>query len=515
VRYLHFSRVLLLLLPLLLTPTVRAQEASPLRSAAAVPTITARIDAALAAPGLKNGIAGVLVKSLKDGRTLYEKNSDTALMPASNMKLLTATTALARLGPEFRYPTTVYGTGRIEADGTLTGDLYLKGTGDPSLDSERLKRLAEELKAKGVRRFHGRLVADASRFDEQTLAEGWPWDNEQFYYQAQVSALNCDANVILVEALPAPGVGDPVQVRIGGANGKALGLADTRYVTIIVRATTDPAVSAAPAGTAASASGNTVRFQRRRASNEIVVSGALALTDAPVTRVITVEDPALFTVTRFGELLRVVGIETPKDGLRVAKGTIPVGTPPLLEQRSEPLSVLVSRFLKTSDNLYGECLLKTLGAEKGTRGSWDGGARVVQDFLQEAGVETGGLYIADGSGLSRRNTVTPRLLAGLLAYAESRFPEATKAAFMSALPVGGVDGTLRSRFKGTAAENNVRAKTGTVFSVSGLSGYVTTKSGERLVFSILLNHFAGAGGESGLAKRTEDAIVLALTEAVP
>jgi PBP4 family serine-type D-alanyl-D-alanine carboxypeptidase len=497
---------------LLAPPIVRAQEPP---AAAAAPTLAMRIDAALAAPGLKNGIAGVLVRSLKDGRVLYEKNPDTALMPASNMKLLTSTTALARLGPDFRYATTVYSTGRIEGNGNLTGDLYLKGTGDPSLDSARLKRLAEDLKAKGVKRFTGHLFADASRFDDQTLAEGWPWDNESFYYQAQVSALNCDENVLLLEVLPSTNVGGPATIRIGGANGKALGLADTKYITVVNRTSTDPAVSAAPAGSTASASGNTIRFLRRRASNEIVVSGVIALTDAPATRVMTVEDPALFTATRFGELLHVVGIETPKDGLKVEKGVVPEGTPLLIEQQSEPLSVLVSHFLKTSDNLYGECLLKTLGAEKGRRGSWNAGGTVVEEFLKEAGVEAGGLYIADGSGLSRRNTVTPRLLTGLLEYADMKFPEATKTTFVNALPVGGVDGTLRNRFKGTAAEKNVRAKTGTVFSVSGLSGYVTTKSGERLVFSILLNHFAGMGSESGLAKRTEDAIVLALTDAAP
>jgi D-alanyl-D-alanine carboxypeptidase/D-alanyl-D-alanine-endopeptidase (penicillin-binding protein 4) len=179
------------------------------------------------------------------------------------------------------------------------------------------------------------------------------------------------------------------------------------------------------------------------------------------------------------------------------------------EKQSEEFPKLLAAFLKPSDNLYGECLLKALGAEKGGAGTTEAGAKVVRDFLKEAGIDTGGLYIADGSGLSRFDNVTPRLLVDLLTNIDRRFPADAKQALQDALPVAGLDGTLRNRFKRTLVEGNLRAKTGSLRGVSALSGYLTASSGERFVFSLLLNHFQGAGSTTA-ARTAQDAFTLAL-----
>ena len=196
-------------------------------------------------------------------------------------------------------------------------------------------------------------------------------------------------------------------------------------------------------------------------------------------------------------------------GRQIGRGQVPPDAAMVAQKRSQPLSVLIKDFLKPSDNLYGELLLRTLGAEKKSRGTASGGASVVRELLNEAGADTGGWNMADGSGLSREDTVTPRQLMGVLAYMDSKVPSAVRTAFYDGLPVGGVDGTLRNRFKGTAAQGNVHAKTGSLSRVSSLSGYVTTKAGERLAFSILMNNYDGS---AAVARATQDQIVLALLD---
>jgi D-alanyl-D-alanine carboxypeptidase/D-alanyl-D-alanine-endopeptidase (penicillin-binding protein 4) len=267
--------------------------------------VKVRIDQALTAPALKNAVVGVLVRSLKDGRTLYARNPDFALVPASNMKLLTATAALVKLGTDFRYKTTLLYTGTIDSYGTLEGDLYLRGSGDPSLDSERLLDMVRKLRAAGVRKIKGRLIADATAFDDQTLGSGWQWDYESSYYAAQVAGLNCDENVIALEVRPADKAGKLAQVVVGGKNSRLLGFEGTNYVQVNNTVTTVRGVSS----TAAPKPEPNVSFSRARASNELRVSGTIPLGAPPVSDALTIEDPALFTVTRFSELCSLGGVE--------------------------------------------------------------------------------------------------------------------------------------------------------------------------------------------------------------
>lgn len=489
------NRLLLVLLgaTLLRAPfllSVRAQEnVTP----ASRPPLGAQLDALLAAPVLENASVGVVVRSLADNRVVYTRNPDLALIPASNQKILTAGAALARLGPAFRFRTFVFRTGRLDPNGTLQGDLILRGTGDPSLTSAHLAQFARAVRAVGIRRIEGRILADDGRFDDKRLGTGWQWDDEPWAYQPQVSALNCDGNVVSVRVAPGTRTGAPAIVTLDPP---------TRYVRVESSVTTGEADSKA-----------NVQFDRRRGQNVLLLRGTIPRgAGAPVANALTVEDPALLATTRLAEFLSAEGVERigASAGPPRRAAPTPANATPIVERASAPLSELVRDFLKHSDNLYGEVLLKALGAECAGKGSGANGAgeQVVRSFLREAGVDAAPLVIADGSGLSRLNLVTPRALAGVLAHLAGR------AAFTGALPVGGVDGTLRSRFRDTPAVGNVRAKTGTLSGVTSLSGYVTTRAGEPLVFAIMMNNYrpAGVGGGASAARAVQNALVLALID---
>jgi len=492
--------VVTLLLAGLATPTPPAfARQAP---AAPKPAWQASVEKTLDAPLFQHASVGVLVRSLDTGQVLYVRNPDLALMPASNQKILTGAVALAKLGAEFRYRTILSHTGSVDRDGTLNGDLYLKGSGDPSLDSERLLTMVRALKGKGIRKLNGRIVADASAFDARTLGSGWAWDNETYYYSAQVAGLNCDENVLLLEVRPGKNVGDRATVVIGGPNAEKLGFAQSRYVAVTNEVKT---VAAAESGSAS------VSAERVRGRNEVRLSGTMPAGAAqPQNVVVTVEDPALFAGTRLAELLPVGGVAVPSpDLLRVETGVTPAEAVEIAVDESPALPQLLKDFLKPSDNLYGEALLKTVGLKAEGKGTIAAGATALRKLLTEAGIDTGGLSVADGSGLSRMNTLTPRLVTDLLIHVWTKYPPADRDAFVAALPEAGVDGTLRSRMKQTAAAGKVYAKTGTLTRVSALSGYLTAKSGERMVFSIVMNHY---GGSASAARGAQDAIVLALTE---
>ncbi len=468
----------------------RGQAAVPFASSPL--SLSRRLDVLLEQPELRHATVGVFVRSLKDGRVIYEKNGDLALVPASNQKLLTASAALVRLGPDFRFRTFLCRTGVIGGDGVLRGDLILRGTGDPSLTSERLETLGRAARAAGLRRVEGRIVADDSRFDSRRLGRGWSWDNEPFDYQPQISALNCDENVVGVSVAPGERPGAPAQITLTPPTG---------YVRVMNDAGT------IAAGTGANAPKPAISFSRARARNEFLISGTMPLGATPASDQITVEEPALYAATRLAEQLRSNGVTLANDAPVMGKAPAHAVTVAVVE--SEPLVVLLRHFLKTSDNLYGEVLLKTLGAETLGRGTAGAGAEAVEAFLRASGVEIGGVTIADGSGLSRINTVTPRVLAALLVYMDERAPAPLRDAFRQALPVAGVDGTLRRRFTGSPAAGIARAKTGSLSGVSALSGYLITKKGEPLVFSILMNN--AVEGING-ARAAQDAFVTALMD---
>ncbi|HEY0406166.1 MAG TPA: D-alanyl-D-alanine carboxypeptidase/D-alanyl-D-alanine-endopeptidase, partial [Pyrinomonadaceae bacterium] len=437
----------------------------------------------------------VKVASLDTGRVLYEENSGKLLMPASNMKIYTVAAALDRLTPDYRYTTSVYANARPDTNGTISGDLIVYGRGDPSFAASfnngdyyrAIDDLAARIAASGVKRIEGNLVGDESYFTGPRIGWGWEWDDLQSPDGAEVSALTVNNNSLDVFIKPGASVGEQATVTTGPV---------TSVVKIINRVTTT-----------ARGMKRDVTVIRPLGENVLEVSGSVPLSDMTATDKgyvgsYAITNPALLFVDLLRTQLSQRGI-TLTGQLQTmdarARGPLPLQTNALVEIaniKSPPLSVIAAQCLKPSQNLYAELLLRTLGRVAGTydpkRITLDAGIEVVRSFLTGAGIGPREIVISDGSGLSRHNLITADATIKLLTYM-SRHRYAN--AFRDALPLAGVDGTLKNRMKGTPAAGNMRAKTGTIDTVATLSGYVMSATGERLVFSILLNHYPEAPGE--------------------
>lgn len=468
------SKRLLIIVLLLLALAGRAQSE----------TLTERIDALLKDPALKCGIQGVMVKSLKTDATLYEHNADILLTPASNQKLLVSAAVLEKLGPDFTYKTEIYARGKIEK-GVLNGDLILKGGGDPVLLTDDLTDLSKQIRAAGITRVKGDILADDSMFDDQRLGWGWSWDGLPYYYSAEISALNLNRNTVAVWVHPASKVGEPAEIKL---------VPEQDYITVENSTVTG-----------AEGSKKTIWIDRPLGQNAIQVGGSIAL-GAEVTRreaPVTISEPQLYAGC-------VLAAELDKQGIDVTgsvkSGKLPGNAKLVGTHTSPPISEIVRLLNKPSDNLVAEVLLKTLGAVENGKGSSSSGASVEKEVLKSCGLDTSALSIVDGSGLSKHNCITPRNLVTLLTYMHS-----SKHAkiFIDSLPIAGVDGTLAYRMRNTPAEKNVKAKTGTLAKVVSLSGYVSTKSGEPLAFAIMFNNQLCPKSS---ATAVEDKIAIALAE---
>ncbi|MDZ7374628.1 MAG: D-alanyl-D-alanine carboxypeptidase/D-alanyl-D-alanine-endopeptidase [candidate division KSB1 bacterium] len=437
--------------------------------------LRADIEAILDNPAFSAGQWGVVIQSLRDGRYLLRRNPHKAFMPASNLKLFTTATALAKLGPEYRYVTRLYRTGPIVA-GTLQGDLVIRGVGDPSITGRYhngdplavFRSWVDSLRALGVRRISGRVIGDDDWFEEEILGAGWSWDYESDWYAAQISALSFNDNCVDIVYRPGARPGDPVAYEL---------TPDTRYVQIDFRV-----------ATVRRGLEREIVYQRKRASNFVRIDGALAAGGESVRDWFSVENPTLYAAFVFRELLERSGIAV--DGGAFDKDDLPgyayVDTVVVARYVSPPMSELCKTVNKVSQNLYAELILRTLGKHFRDVGSASQGIEVVKEFVSGLGIDPNQLVMVDGSGLSRYNYVTPQTVATLL-RAMRRHPYGHY--FYDSLPIAGVDGTLKRRMVGTAAEGNVRAKTGYIENVRALSGYVTTLDGEELVFSLIVNHY--------------------------
>lgn len=449
--------------------------------------LASQIEAALADEQIRGGIQAVVVERLADGATLYERNPDTLMVPASNQKLLTTAAALHLLGPDFRYATSLMAKSSARVRSTIRGDLYLKGRGDPFLDNAGLDALVSTLRRTGVTRITGRVVGDGAYFDPPRYGYGWSWDDMSYYYSAPVSGLNFNRNVVDVSVTPGRAVGAAVTVRVSPA---------ASLFTI----TND-------ARTGARGVGSSISVERELGRNLIVVSGHTPLNAGTQDRKpipVTVEDPALYAATVLTEKLRKAGVfvtGAPRGGRSPASGL-----KEMARYEGQPLSEFIARINKPSDNLGAECLLRTIGAEKGSGGNVPEGRRIVTEWLSAIGADGSGASIRDGSGLSRMNFITANTLRRLLRAMDAH---PSGEVFRSSLPIAGVDGTLRNRLKDTRAAGNCRAKTGYVSNVSSLSGYVTSKDGERLLFVILMNNHPC---RNAAATAVQDRIVRALAD---
>jgi D-alanyl-D-alanine carboxypeptidase/D-alanyl-D-alanine-endopeptidase (penicillin-binding protein 4) len=469
------------------------------------------IDGILAAPALERSYWGILVRSLQTDEVFYARNARKLLMPASNMKIVTLAAAAERLGWDYTYETKVLAAGPIDS-GTLEGDLVVVGSGDPSLGlidgtpTHVFDEWAEQLKARGIRVVRGRIVGNDNAFDDEMLGFGWSWDDLFDDYAAGVSALQFNENAARVTVAPGAHAGDPASVDVTPA-GSGLSV-DNRLKT---------SAGGTPAAIAA---------HRLAGSSHLELRGSIPAGAASIARLVSVDNPTLFAVSALREALIAHGIEVrgpAVDADELADGPAAFDATLLIAYQSPPLSVLAVRLMKTSQNLYAETLLKTLAGTKvpdvadscrcATSAECRCGANaadgraVVQTALQPWGVAPESLIQRDGSGLSRYDYVTAETLVTILIHVYR--DEKLRGPFEASLPIAGRDGTLANRMKGTAAEGNARAKSGSMSNVRALSGYVTSAEGEPLVFSVIANNFEAT---ADVINRATDAIVVRLAE---
>jgi D-alanyl-D-alanine carboxypeptidase/D-alanyl-D-alanine-endopeptidase (penicillin-binding protein 4) len=418
---------------------------------------------------------GVVVKSLETGATLYERNGGKMFVPASNMKLVTGSTALETLGPDFRYRTAVAAAGSV-SNGVLNGDLVVVGSGDPTIaadfhggDARAVFRAwADSLRAHGVRRIAGRVIGDDDVFDDVPYGRGWAWDDMNDDYSAEIGGLEFNLGVVGVEIARGTGIGSPPRVTLDPPTAYLPELVDAR--------------------TSAPGSMEQIEVTRQETGPGIAVRGEIPADTARVRTLVAVRNNTAYFATVLRETLIASGIAVggaaaDQDELRTEQR--PASRQTLFTQTSPPLSEILHGFLKPSQNQIGEILLKTEGRVLRGEGSARAGIAAVDSATRAWGLPPRRLAQADGSGLSRYNLVAPWFLIGILEHMR-RSPNFQT--FYDALPVAGVDGTLANRMKGTPLQGNVHAKTGTVSNVRSLSGYMTTAAGEPMVFSMIVNH---------------------------
>lgn len=423
-----------------------------------------------------------MVISLTKGDTLFQQNADAQVAPASTMKMYTSSMALDRFGPDYVFKTPVLRDGTVSPDGVLTGSLYLRGVGDPSLSTRFWKgdnpmdALARQIAQSGIKRIRGNVVGDATAFDSRTIPDGWKKSYLGAAYAARVSALSLNENLVWVVVQP---------------DGK------TASVTLDPATTTIPVVNSVRL---TGGSGGSIRATRQP-DGSIVVKGSIGSRSNPRRYSLVVEDPALFTTGAFAAALEHAGVKV--DG-QTRLGAVPASATTIAVIASPPLGQIVGEMNRESINIVAELLFRSAAATPSQVGSAETGLSTLRTFLTDKVHANSGLVaVSDGSGLSELDRVTARSMVELLSYAHA---SAWSSVFHASLPVEGESGTLKRR-RGTPARGNLHAKTGTTNNVASLGGFVTARNGEVLAFSFIYN-----GSDRWNAKSAMDTMGATLAE---
>jgi D-alanyl-D-alanine carboxypeptidase/D-alanyl-D-alanine-endopeptidase (penicillin-binding protein 4) len=454
-----------------------ATPAAPPTPVAADPRAALRgyVDSLVGTPDFRSAHWGVLIVDAMRGETLYTRNADKLFVPASNQKIVTGAVALAQLGANHTWSTTLLARGPVR-NGVLAGDLVVRGEGDPSISSHMrrdamapLRDLADSLRARGITRIRGRVVAAPSPFTDSALGSGWEWDDLDEPYGAGVDALYFNEGFTEILVRAGARVGAPASATTRPA---------ATHPPLLVRVATVARPDSGADGTRPRPR-LTVGYDSSRTG--VLVAGAIAVGDTAVLELALRDHPGAF-VAALREALRSRGIAVDE-----SRSDTTAALDSLVALRSPPLRDVLAAFEKPSQNQIGELLFKSVARKVTGVGRADSAQRVVATQLVAWGADADGFAVRDGSGLSRHNFVSPRTLVKVL-DAMRRHPDFR--VFYDALPVAGVDGTLDTRLRGTPAAGNVRAKTGYVDRARSLSGYVTTADGRMLIFSLLCNNYS-------------------------
>lgn len=445
-----------------------------------------------AAVPMRSATLGVSIVDAATGKTIFAQDADKEFAPASNFKLVDAASALAYMGPDFRYRTDLLERGSV-AGGVLDGDLILRGGGDPVLARTDLAQAVNAVRAAGITRVTGTVLADDRGFDRQRYGGGWAWDDFPYYYQPPIQALAVDEGLAYVTVAPGASAGDPVAATIEPNGG---------VMTVRSIAVTTP-----NGGT------NDVDCFRSPGSTQIVVVGHFPLGSTPLRFGCAVDDASVYATGTLWQLLTDAGISVGRSpaGPTVERGELdiedptfvePLALPVLWSHDSAPLHDLIAKMMPPSDNFIAEHLFKMLPvAAFHQRGTFDGGAAVERKFVGSLGLDPATIDNGDGSGLSQGDRVTPHDLTTILDWETH---SSTGRYFIGALARAGINGTVRHHLLGSDAVGRVRAKDGYIWHVSTFSGYAWTKRHGLVVFSIMFND---ADGELKPFQNAQDKIV--------
>jgi D-alanyl-D-alanine carboxypeptidase/D-alanyl-D-alanine-endopeptidase (penicillin-binding protein 4) len=431
-----------------------------------------------------NSVVGVALADVMTGTEIFALEGDRQLNPASNAKIVTAATALKVLGPEFRFTTSLHG----RRDGTtVRGPIYVKGHADPTLSTADLWEMVRAVKAMGVRRVEAGVVVDDTYFDDQNLPFAFDKQpDEDNKFRSPVGAVSVNHNALKVTIRPGPQGMTRARVVLDPP-GYAVVTNDT---VTVGQGAHNPKISCQT-------------FEDR---TRVRVWGQVPLGARPVTYHRRIDNPSLFTGYGLKAVLEEAGISVGGD---VRVGPLPSGTPLLAEHVSPPLSSVLWEAGKLSNNFVTEMVFKTMGAEAGDGpGTWQQAVGAAAEVLDGWGIPAGSYTYRNGSGLFDANLFSARQLVRVLrsAYLDSELrPE-----FLAQLATGGIDGTIKERYRHPAARRHVRAKTGTLADVSALSGYVLDAEGRRpIAFSIMVNK---APGYVSAARAYQEKIVTAIAK---
>ena len=435
-----------------------------------------------------NAHIGIEVVSVKTGQKLYQKNAGQLFVPASNLKLFTAAAVLASLGQEYRFATQLFTDGEVRKN-TLKGNLFLKGSGNPEFSLDDLEEMVFQLKLQQVQEISGDLIVDNTDFDGISQGPGWMWDEGAEYWNSPMDAITVNHSCMKIWVKPAAQISEAPLIYV---------YPKTSFVNVQNTATTVN-------------KGGELKVSRQVMSHQnqnlIEVKGAVTIENKAQEYMVPVDSPHLYAIHLLKELLSKYGIRFHG---RILSQATPRNAKLIASHLSPPLAILVRNMMKSSDNLAADCFFKKLGNIRyGEAGTWQNGAQAVREFLAaRVGIDVSELVVLDGSGISRYNLISPHQIVNFLVWVQKQHQFC--AEFTASLPIAGVDGSLKHRMAENPMQGNVRAKTGSMSGISSLSGYVTTKDGDLLAFSVLINGFVKPSKE--LKRQLEDQICALLAQ---
>jgi D-alanyl-D-alanine carboxypeptidase/D-alanyl-D-alanine-endopeptidase (penicillin-binding protein 4) len=470
-----------------------------LAGALAAAELPAKIQEVLdAASKIRRGFLGLEIVNLGSGEILFESNAERLFVPASNTKLFTTALGLTRLGPDHRFHTTVIAGREPDGQGVVTGSLSLVGDGDPNLSGRELPYrvnspqgdglqviddLAAQVVARGVRRIDGDIVGDDSAYVWDPYPDGWGLDDALWEYGAPVSALTINDNAFTLKILP----GDPARISIEPPF--EFYQIDNQVRAGVVRK---------------------IRIEREPGSRQLRIWGTLPPKGPGQAEILAIHDPALYAAAALRDALARRGVAIRGEAVsRHALSGQPVQPATgfeLARRDSAPLLEDLRVTAKVSQNLHAELILRAVARTRRGVGSVEAGLEEMRAFLKEIGVTPAEYHPTDGSGLSRKNLVTPSAVVKLLQF---MYQSPHRENWLSLLPIGGEDGTLKLRLRKTAAAGRIYAKTGSLTHVASLSGYAQRSDGTMLAFSFLSNNQDAPSAE---VRAVLDKICVLITE---